>query len=119
MRAMHGGYVTLMDHADLPRLSHRATGKVPWISATVIGLVGAVAWWVPSYPPGHWEAIVAWLVWLIAALVSGAVAYFLGARGKTVALASALAAVVTFAAWPVIYFVVVVIVLIIEVLTGS
>ena len=84
----------------------------------VIGLVGAVAWWVPSYPPGHWEAIVAWIVWLGAALVGGAVAYLLGARGKTVALASALAAVVTFAAWPVIYFVLIVTVLIIEVIPG-
>jgi hypothetical protein len=43
----------------------------------------------------------------------------LGARGKTVALASGLAAVVTFLALPVIFFVLVLIRLFLEVLNGS
>jgi hypothetical protein len=80
-----------------------------WIAATVVGVIGAVVWWVPSYPPDPWATVIAWLVWIGAALLSAVVAYMLGARGRAVALAAGLGVVATFLAWPLIFFVLVVI----------
>ena len=97
-----------MDHAGVTHVPHRES-RAPWIAATIIGLVGAVALWVPSYPPDPWASIISWLVLFGAAVLSAAVAYVLGARGKTVALASLLALVVLTLAWPVIFGVLVVI----------
>lgn len=107
-----------MDRAEASHALRRDTPRAPWIAATIIGFVGAVAWWVPSYPPDPWASIIAWLVWIGAALVSAAVAHILGARGRAIAMASVLAVVTTFLAWPVIFGVLAVIGLIIEALTG-
>ena len=107
-----------MDHAETPQAPHRDTRTLSWIAATAIGVIGAAAWWVPTYPPDPWASIVAWLVWIGAALVSAGIVYLLGARGKTVALASVLAVAVTFLAWPVIFFVLAVTGLVIELLTA-
>jgi hypothetical protein len=107
-----------MDRAEERSASQREMSRVPWIAATIIGLIGAVAWWVPSYPPDPWASIIAWLVWIGAAVVSAAVAYMLGARGNALALAAVLAVVVTFIAWPVIFGVLTVVGLFIDVLTG-
>ena len=104
-----GGKVTPMDHAEGSQVQRRETSRAPWIAATIVGLVAAVAWWAPSYPGDPWATIIAWLVWIGAALVGAALAYMLGARGKEVALASGLAVVVTFLAWPVILVVLLII----------
>ena len=98
-----------MDHAEGSQVQRRETSRAPWIAATIVGLVAAVAWWAPSYPGDPWATIIAWLVWIGAALVGAALAYMLGARGKEVALASGLAVVVTFLAWPVILVVLLII----------
>jgi hypothetical protein len=105
-----------MHHAQAEQVRRPATSRAPWIAATVVGLIGAAAWWVPPYPPDPWASIIAWVVLLGAALVSAAVAYIVGARGATVVLASALAVGVTFVAWPLILFVLVVIGQIVELL---
>jgi hypothetical protein len=84
------------------------------IAAAVIGVIGAIAWWVPSYPPDPWATVIARLVWIGAVLLSTAAAYALGARGTAVGLAAGLGVVATFLAWPVILFVLVVIGLVIE-----
>jgi hypothetical protein len=107
-----------MHHADAQRVSRREASRVPWIAAAAIGFIGAVVWWVPPYPPDPWATIIAWVVLIGAALLSAAVAYMLGARGKTVALASLVGVVVTFLAWPVILFVLVVIGQIVELVIG-
>ncbi len=98
-----------MDHAEARHQRRRETSRVPWSAGTATGVLAAAAWWVPSYPPDPWATIIAWLIWIGAALVSAAVVYMLGARGKTAALASGVALAVTFLAWPVIFFVLLVI----------
>jgi hypothetical protein len=107
-----------MNHPEPQSVCRPPTPGIAWIAAIVIGLIGCVAWWVPSYPPDPWATIIAWLVWIGVAVLSAAVVYMLGARGRTVVLASALAAATTFLAWPVIFDALVVIGEIIELMFG-
>jgi hypothetical protein len=90
-----------------------------WIASTLIGIAGAVAWWAPDYPPDPWATVIAWAVLIGAAVLGAVAAVLLGARGKTVALALGLAVVATFLAWPVIFFVLTMIGLVLEALTGA
>jgi hypothetical protein len=108
-----------VDHTEVQALRRSTTPARVWISAAAIGVAAAVAWWAPNYPPDPWATLIAWAILLSAAVLGAVVAVMLGARGKTVAIAAGLAAVVTFLAWPVILFVLVMIGLFVEVLTGS
>jgi hypothetical protein len=103
-----------MNQVAAPDAPQRETSILPWIAATVIGLIAAAALWVPPSPPEPWASIIGWLIVIGAAVISAALVFVLGARGKTVALAAVMAVVVTALAWPVIVGVLVVIGLFIE-----
>jgi hypothetical protein len=106
-------------HTEVRGLRRSTTPATVWIAAAGIGVAGAVGWWAPNYPPDPWATLIGWAIWIGAAVLGAVAALMLGARGKTVALASGLAAVVTFLALPVIFFVLVLIGLFLEVLIGS
>jgi hypothetical protein len=108
-----------MGHTELQALRRSTTPARVWVAAAVIGVTGAVAWWAPNYPPDPWATFIAWAIWIGAAGLGAFAAAMFGARGKTVAVAAGFAAVVTFLAWPLILFVLVVIGLFLELLTGS
>jgi hypothetical protein len=107
-----------MGHTEV-QASRRSTAPAGvWIAAVVIGVAGAVAWWAPNYPRDPWATVVAWAIWIGAAVLGAVAAMMFGSRGKTVGAAAGLAAVVTFLAWPVILFVLFMIGLLLEVLTA-
>jgi hypothetical protein len=88
-------------------------------AAAFVGLLGALAWWLPPEPPEPWGAIGAWAVLVAVAALSGAAAYVLGGRGKIVAVAVAVGVASTFSALPVLLGAWFVIVLLVELVVDA
>jgi len=107
-----------MHHTEIHAVRRPTTPARVWVAAAVIGVAGAVAWWAPNYPPDPWATLIAWAVWIGAAVLGATAGVLFGARGKKVAVAAGLAAVMTFLAWPVSLFVLFTIGLFLEALAG-